>query len=150
MADSIEYEPRDCLNPELPLLIRDGLRLQQDRRWVTWLLSILDSRLFLGHWWFPLLIYERRHLEDGFVSQRSEVRRTLAGYVIPWGVMIVYYDDGTMASQEGIWGSSFGMCWKRSKGVYWLPGSVKVSLSEWLAYHGQEMPDDVMQSLGED
>jgi hypothetical protein len=104
-----------------------------DRSLRTWLLSAVDKWLLLGYWWFRPFPYER-HNSDGSLYERFTVRRTLAGYLIPWGLYTQFYEDGRTAT-EGLTyrdpfscGIQFRMC------KYWLPDGTKVSQAEWMRF----------------
>ena len=109
-------------------------RRQRDTTVRTRVRSFLDACLLLGYWWFQKFEYERHHA-DGSLWERFTVRRTLAGYTIPWGRHVEYYDNGTKACEGVVFGATFPRRTKLRKFKYWLPNGVSVSQHEWMRYH---------------
>jgi hypothetical protein len=127
-------DAEDRIRAFLGDLTTDGLRRRRDRSLRTWLLSALDKWLFLGYWWFRPFQYERRN-SNGSIWQRYTVRRTLAGYTIPWGLYVEYYDHGTKSCEGLSYGSPFVSRTILRKYKYWLPNGTSVSQAEWMRYH---------------
>lgn len=119
----------------LSQLTVDALRWSRDRTWKTWILTRADGLLSWARWPFRTSVYERFN-PDGTLYQRSVVRRTLAGYLEPWGTWQQYHDNGVLGEEgEVIRG-------RNRKYRFWLPDGTRVSQQDYLEFlFGPEAKD---------
>ena len=131
IVEIVDLEKGETLEKRLGLLTRESFRRQRDKTPKTAILSFLDSLLGLGYWWFPTFLYEWRSPE-GSLYRKQHARRTLAGYTIPWGMIVDFYDHGVKSCEGEFWASAFFRRCNRRRHKYWLPDGTKVSQTEFM------------------